>query len=421
MTKRLIIEKSDRLQKLPPSPFLESLRTKRRLIRRGIEVVDWGELNPDSSLLDSFAPSFDRREFFDFADADLLSELRNQISLWLEKKYGIRANARREIYPFFDEKQVIYHLLLGYLNPGEKVAIPDPSDPVYKRASILADAKVESIPLLERNDYLPNLKASSYFRLDPKEPKPRFRMLRKTNSKLPPAGVFPKIFLLNYPHDPTGSVADSTFFVEVVKWAGKNNILVFNDASGNEICDDDHTPICLLQTKGARKLAAEKFSFLALTGIDFGFLVGDRGVISCMEATNVALGMRISKASVLLALEILKNYGALSSKNNGEFSARKETMMKGLTDLGWKAKKNRCGPYVWVKIPPKYTSVGFARMLLRKTGVLVSPGFGYGEYGEGFIRIALNLPADQIQKTLKRMEKHSHIWQRRYKPKIDEE
>ena len=157
MIKKLIIEKSEKLQKLPPSPFLESLRAKHRLIRRGVEVIDLGELNPDSTLRDFLLPSLERSAIFDYADLDITSELKIQIAQWMEQRYGIKVNARKEIFPFFDEKQVIYHLLLGFINPGDRVAIPDPGDPIYKRASVLAGAEVESFPLLERNDYLPNL------------------------------------------------------------------------------------------------------------------------------------------------------------------------------------------------------------------------------------------------------------------------
>jgi LL-diaminopimelate aminotransferase len=402
MIKKVIIEKAERLQKLPPTPFLEAERTKQWLIRRGVEVLDLGELNPDPSLMDFFSPSFgDRSEIFAPADGNIITELKNQIAKWLEQRYGLKVKSEKEIFPYFNEKDVIYHLLLGFLNPDEVVAVTDPCDPIYKRASILAGAETESIPLLERNDYLPNL--GTLFS-------------SRRGAKFSTAGC-PKILFLNYPHNPTSSLADPAFFQEVVKWAGQNNVLVINDASSNEICYDDHVPVSLLQTKGAKKLAVEKFSFFALTGIEFGFLMGDRGIVSGVESVKSALDQRVSKASALLGLEILKNYSQISQKNNQEFASRKEVLMRGLTDLGWKAKKPKAGPFVWVKIPPKYSSVGFSRMLLRKTGVLISPGFGFGEYGEGYIRIALNLPADQIQKALDRMEKHSHIWQRRYKPK----
>jgi len=381
---------------------VEAKRIKQGLIRRGVEVIDLGELAPDPSLSDFFIPSFDRSEMFAPADSKIWQELKQKIGKWLEQRYDLSARSigkvksEKEILPFFGEKRVIYHLLLSLINPGEMVAVPDPGEPIYKISSILAGAEVESFPLLERNDYLPNLSAL-------------FSSRR--------CGKLPKILFLNYPHNPTSSVADSGFFREVVQWAGKKNVLVINDASGNEICYDDHVPVSLLQSKGAKKVAVERFSFFALTGIEFGFLVGDKGIISQIESLQEALGERVSKSSVLLGLKILTNYSQISHKNNLEFVLRKETLLKGLFKLGWKAKKPKAGPCIWVKIPPKYSSVGFFRMLLRKTGVLVSPGFGFGEYGEGYIRITLNLPADQIQKALDRIGKHSHIWQRRYRPK----
>jgi len=411
MIKKVIIEKSDRLQKLPPTPFVEAKRIKQGLMRRKVEVIDLSELNPDPSLRDFFIPSIDSKEIFAPVNSDVWIELKTEIGKWLERRYDLKVKSEKEILPFFSEKKMIYHFLLGLLNPGEAVAVTDPCDPIYKRASILADAEVESLPLLERNDYLPNLGA-----LSPSQRRTKLRTSLLSGSKVSPKAGFPKILFLNYPHNPTTSLADSSFFQEVVRWAGEINVLVINDASGNEICYDDYIPISLLQTRGARKLAVEKFSFFPSTGIEFGFLVGGKGIVSGVESVEGVLKERVSKSSAHLALEILKNYSQIAPKNNLEFTSRKEVLMKGLSDLGWKAKKPKAGPFVWVKIPPKYSSVGFARMLLRKTGVLVSPGFGFGEYGEGYIRIALNLPADQIQKALARIEKHSHIWQRRYKP-----
>ncbi|MGB7063364.1 MAG: aminotransferase class I/II-fold pyridoxal phosphate-dependent enzyme [Candidatus Zixiibacteriota bacterium] len=396
MIKKVIIEKAERLQKLPPTPFVEAKRIKHGLTRRGVEVIDLGELSPDSSLRDFFAGSIEASSVFAPSDSEVLEKLKSEIRKWLQQRYDLKIRSEKEILPFFGEKRTVYHLLLGLINPSEVVAFPDPGEPTHKIAAVLAGAETETFPLLERNDYLPNL--SSLF-------------LSRGLS------VLPKIMFLNYPDNPTSSVADSGFFRELVEWSAKRNILVINDVSGNEICYADHIPVALLQTKGARKLAVEIFSFFSLTGVEFGFLVGDRGIISQVKSVQEALGAKVSKASVLMGLEILKNYPRIAQKNNEEFAARKDALMKGLSHLGWKARKPKAGPFVWAKVPGKYSSVGFFRMLLRKTGVLVCPGFGFGEYGEGHIRIALNLPAGQIQKAVERMEKHSHVWQRKYRPK----
>lgn len=400
MIKKVVIEKAERLQKLPPTTLVEAKRIRQGLSKRGVEVIDLGELKPDSSLRDFFIPSFDKNEMFTPADSKMWQELKQAIAKWLAGRYELKMGAGTEILPFFGGKRIIYHLLLSLINPSEMSAVPDPCDPIFKTASILAGAEVESFPLLERNDYLPNLSA--------------FPASRKGMSS-------PKILFLNYPHDPTSSVADAGFFREIVEWAAKRNILLVSDVSGNEICFDDHTPVSLLQSKGARKLTVEKFSFFALTGIDFGFLVGDRGVISQTESMRSALGEGVSKAFVLQALEILKGYTEIAHRNNLEFTLRKATLLKGLFKLNWKVRKPKAGPFVWVKIPPRYSSLGFFRMLLKKAGVLVSPGVAFGEHGEGYVRIALNQPADQIQKAMERLEMHSHVWQRKYRPKSDVE
>ena len=420
MIKKLIIEKSEKLQQLPPSPVLEAERIKHSLTRRGVEVIDLSEFDPDATLRDHFIPPIDPGAFFDYADYPIMTGLKKQIAKWLEQRYGIRVNAQKEIFPYFGRKKIVHHLLLGLLNSGDKIALTDPCDPSYKIASTLVGAKWDTVPLLERNDYLPNLGLLFPTHADTEDLKSRFPILRKTGSKVKSPPIFPKIFLMNYPHNPTGAVADLSFFREVVKRAGSNNLLVINDASGNEICFDDYTPVALMQIKGSRKLAIEQFSFFPLTGIDFGFLIGDKGIISMVESVHQALSRRISKALVLLAMEILRDYPVIVQKNSHEFNKRKEVLVKGLFKLGWKAKRPKAGPFIWINIPPKYSSVGFSRMLLRKTGVLVTPGFGLGEYGEGYIRLALNLPADHIQKALERIQKHSHIWQRKYKPKTDE-
>ncbi len=396
MIKKIIIEKAERLQKIPSSSFVETRRIKLSLMRRGVDIIDLGDLNPDPSLRDLFILPVDKSDMFAPCDPSTWQELKRESGKWLQLKYDIRVRPDTEVLPFFGERRVLHQLLLSLLNAGDLAAVPDPCDPTYRTASILAGAEVEVFPLLERNDYLPNLTA------------------------LPSSGrgaKLPKILFLNYPHDPTSAVTDLGFYREVVEWAGKKNVLVINDVSGNEICYDDHVPVSLLQTKGARKLALEKFSFFALTGIQFGFLVGDKSVIAQTESLQQILGDRPSQAPVLQALELLRRYSEISHRNNLEFTLRRATLLKELFKLNWKARKPKAGPFVWVKVPARYSSVGFFRMLLRKAGVVISPGFGFGEHGEGYFRIALNPPAEQLRQAMERLLSHSHIWQRRYRPK----
>ncbi len=420
MIKKLIIEKAERLQKLPPSLFLEGERIKKALDKRGVEIIDLGELCPDPSIREIILSSFSLKAEGIFASFDPHAwvDLKRKIADWLEQKYQVRLNPETEIFPFAGKKKIIYDLFLSFLNPGEVAAIPDPSDPIYKGGSIFAGGEAVSLPLWERNDYLPNLGSL------PSSPKDSAQTGTRPGGGIrldAPRGKntprFPKILLLNYPHNPTTAVADQEFFLESVGWANKRNILLVNDSSYNEICYDGYLPISLLQAKEAKKIGAELFFFYPLTGIGFGFLAGNKQIISQVEATDKVFGYQRSHIILQLGLTILKNYSKVAEQNNLEFAKRKDILMEGLLNLGWKAKKPKAGPFIWVKVPPRYSSVGFARMLLRKAGVLVSPGFGFGEQGEGYIRIALNHPADKLKKALERIKKHSHIWQRKYRPK----
>jgi LL-diaminopimelate aminotransferase len=406
MIKKLIIEKAERLQKLPPSPFLEAERIKKALRKRSVEIIDLGELSPDASIRETVLSFFSPEAEGMSAPLDprVWDDLKKQIADWAEQKYQVKLNPENEILPLAalnhrvrdgGRRKIICDLFLSFLNPGDAAAIPDPSDPVYKGGSIFAGGEVVSLPLWERTDYLPNL------------------------SILPSSKEtthFPKILFLNYPHDPTTAVADPEFFGELVQWAHRKNILLVNDASYSEICYDGYTPTSLLQARGAKKIGAEIFFFYPLTGIGFGFLAGNRQIVSQAEATEKIFGWGASQIMLQIGLAILKNYSAIAGQNNDEFAKRKRILMEGLSNLGWKAKRPKAGPFIWAKVPPRYSSVGFVRMLLRKAGVLVAPGFGFGEHGEGYVRIALNRPANELKKALERIKEHSHVWQRRYRP-----
>jgi LL-diaminopimelate aminotransferase len=408
MIKRVIIEKAERLQKLPPPPFLEAERIKKALHKRGVEIIDLGELSFDPSLMEKILSSFsfETQEIFTPLDWRNYTDLKKQIADWLERKYQVRLNPKNEILPFVGKKKIIYDFFLSFINPGEVVALPDPGDPIYKAGAIFAGGEVVTLPLWERNDYLPNLETFSSF--------PKDLTLRKKN-----ATSLSKILFLNYPHNPTSAVADPEFFKESVKWASKRNILLVNDASYNEICYDGYLPTSLLQVKGAKKIGAELFFFHSLTGIGLGFLAGNKQIISQIEAVENIFGNQLSRIMLQISLVILGNYPSIAEQNNLEFAKRKDVLMEGVLDLEWKVRKPKAGPFIWVKVPPRYSSVGFSRMLLRKTGVLVSPGFGFGEYGEGYIRLALNHPVEELKKALERIKEHSHVWQRKYRPPKD--
>ncbi len=396
MIKKVLVDKSDRLQKVSPPSLLEGEGIKRRLKRRDVEVIDLGRFNPDLEF-EPFVqlPSFSK-EKSSIGSAMDQEDLKRNIAAWFEKRYQVKLNPSKEILIVSGKREAIAGLALSFLNPAELSILPDPSDPVYRNAIILAAGEAETIPLLERNDYLPNLAGLPA------------RLLEKV-----------KLLFLNYPHNPTSAAADLQFFKEVVEKAGKHNILVINDASFDEVFYDESTPLSLMQIRDARKIGLEfhYFPFVYHTpGIRSGFLVGNGEILSALRTQQEIFTSGMSSFWTEIAKESIRDYARLSRRTNSEFLKRRDFFFEHINQINWKARKPKASPFVWVKVPPKYSSLGFTRTLLRKAGVLVLPGTDFGENGEGWIRLALNCPVPQLQEAIERIKKHSHLWQRSYRP-----
>lgn len=398
MIKKVIVDKSERLQKVSPPSLLEGGRIKKRLEKKNVDIIDLGDFDPILEMK-SFVPSSSL--YKEKISRDVLGQeeedLKREISVWFEKKYQIKLNPFTEILIVSGKKEAITGLALSFLNPGELSIIPDPSHPIYRNATILAGGESEILPLLERNDYLPNLASLS-------------------NKILNQA----KLLFLNYPHNPTSAIADFQFFKEVVEKAGKYNILVINDASFNQVSFEESTPLSLLQISNAKKIGLE-FHYFPFTyqipKIRMGFLVGNKEILSALKTEQEIFTSGINGFSIETAKKSIKDYSRISKEINFEFLKRRDFILEHLNQINWKARKPKASPFVWVKVPLRYSSLGFTRMLLRKVGVLVLSGTEFGENGEGWIRLALNPPVSQLKEAVERIKKHSHLWQRSYRPK----
>ena len=401
MIRKVILDKSERLQKVPPYSLFEIERTKRRLGEKKVEIIDFGYFSPDlkidTSILSEISESFKDEKMFKETSFDEEKKLKEEFSGWFFKRYQVKLDPRNEILLFPGIKEVFFGLALSFLNPGDLAIIPDPANPLYFSASVLAGGEIQKIPIWERNDFLPNLKTLPE------------KVLKKA-----------KLLFLNYPHNPTSSVADIQFFRDIVEIASANNILVINDASFNEIFYDNHLPLSLLQIERAKKIGVEFHSFsytYNLPGIKLGFLVGNKDIILGLESEHKTFFSQGSRLSLKIALLCLEHYSEIIKQNNSEYAKRREFLTEKLLELGWKSRKPRATPFFWVQIPHKYSSLGFVRMLLRKAGVLVFPGSDFGENGEGYIRWALNCSQGKLNEAIERIKRHSHLWQPRYRPK----
>jgi len=403
--RKVLIEKAVRLEKVPPYPLFDFNRVLKRLDRKGVEIIDLGRFNPVLPIPNSIQkilPFLQDKKNFGYADKEIIFKVKEVFSSWFKRRYGVSLNPKTEIFFYSGKRETLTQLALSFINPGDKVFVCEPGTQLYKGCALLADGEIEVLPLLERNDYLPNLS-----------------LLKNKNKD---EGKF---FFLNYPHSPTGSLADLIFYKELVEVALRNNIRVVQDASYNEIYFEEYEsygskfgPPSLMQVGGGRKVGVEVHSLSAGTGIpgiDCGFVVGDKEMISGLESQSRLFSHQPNRLMLKLAEVLLEEYETIISKNNQEYKIRRDVMTELLLSLGWRTRKPKATPFFWAQIPGRYSSLGFCRMLLRKTGVIAVPGIEYGGQGEGFIRLCLNQPGEKLKEAGERIREHSHFWQKRFR------
>jgi LL-diaminopimelate aminotransferase len=261
---------------------------------------------------------------------------------------------------------------------------------MYRAGANLAGAQVETMPLLERNDFLPNLQHI------PREVAHRA-----------------KLMFLNYPNNPTTAVTDRAFFAEVVEFARAHNVAVVHDATYLPLNSEEYQLPSFLQTRGSKEVGVELYSFSMsqrLSGWRIGFAVGNRQLLAGLMAVR-GCGYPNPPPAVQKAAAVSLSL----SEQVGQdlYASRREMMVTGLRRLGLKVRRSKATPFIWISVPGRYTSMGFSRRLFRRTGVLVTPGNGFGEQGEGYLRMSLTAPQERLQLALQRIGEHAFLWQRK--------
>jgi LL-diaminopimelate aminotransferase len=241
------------------------------------------------------------------------------------------------------------------------------------------------MPLLEENDFLPDLD-----KIDPQD-------LNRV-----------KLMFLNYPNNPTGAVADEKFFKNVVRLATKHNIIVAHDCAYSEVAYDGFKPMSFLEVEGAKEIGIEFHSLsktFNMTGWRIGFACGQSKIIELLAKVKSNIDSGIFQAIQWAGITALENNGKFLDKLNKVYQERRDILVAGFNSLGWKVNKPKATFYVWVPVPSGYTSTELCQMLLEKAHIIVTPGTGFGENGEGYIRLALTVPAGRIKQVVSRIKK----------------
>ncbi|MFA7352725.1 MAG: LL-diaminopimelate aminotransferase, partial [Dehalococcoidales bacterium] len=378
---------SQRMNNLAPYLFVEINKKIAEKKALGEEIINFSIGDPDlptpENVINKICQKASDPSNHRYPETFGLPELRQAIADWYKKRFNVILNPDTEVLPLHGSKEGIAHIALCYIDPGDIVLVPDPSYPVYTGGTILAGGEVHYLPLLPDNNFLPDLTAI------PDE------VIKKA-----------KILWINYPNNPTGAVAEMAFFNKVVEFAKRNNILVCHDGPYSEVSFDDYKPVSFLQAEGAKDIGVEFHSLSKsynMTGWRVGMVVGNSEAVQALNTVKSNLDSGIPQAIQFAAIEALNNSQEAIVKHNAVYQRRRDLLIEVLNDIGVEAKPPKAGLYIWAKVPEGYTSVEFTNDLLDNLGIVVTPGTGYGAYGEGYVRLSLTIPDANLVKGLSRL------------------
>ncbi|MCX7770887.1 MAG: LL-diaminopimelate aminotransferase [Proteobacteria bacterium] len=381
-------EKAERLKKLPPYLFAEIDRKKKEVASRGIDIISLGIGDPDlptpQHIVERLKKAVEDPKNHKYPDYEGLYEFRNSASQWIEKRFGVKFNPENEIVSLIGSKEGIAHIPLAFVNPGDYVLVPDPAYPVYNIGTIFAGGISYIMPLRRENNFLPDLKAI------PEE------VLKKT-----------KIMHINYPNNPTSATADKSFFEEVISLAIKYKFIVCHDMAYSELFYEE-PPISIFNVEGAKEVAIEMHSLsktYSMTGWRIGFAVGNKSIIEGLGKIKTNVDSGIFQAVQEAGIEALTGDQTVVEQYRNIYKERRDMVVQKLQSLGYEVFYPKATFYVWVKTPNNIDSRTFCGKILEETGVVLTPGVGFGTYGEGYFRIALTVSKDRLIEALDRISK----------------
>jgi len=380
-----------RLNGIPPYLFAEIDKKRIAAQNKGVDVINLGIGDPDQPTPDfivkAMHQAIDDPSTHNYPPYVGTKEFRTACVEWFDKRFHKENfDPEQECLSLIGMKEGIHNLILATIDQDDYCLIPNPGYPVYKTSTILAGGTPYLMPLREENNFLIDLKAI------PEE------VAKKS-----------KLLFLNYPNNPTGAFASLEFFQEVIEFAQKYDILVCHDNAYSEVILPTEKTISIFDVKGAREIAVECFSLskgFNMTGWRVGFVVGNSQAIKALSNIKTNVDSGIFKAIQKAAVVALNSDQSHLKKLIDLYKDRAQTAEEGLRELGWEIKNPWKGTlYIWQKIPSKYkSSIEFASDMLDKAGIVVPPGVGYGEYGEGYFRIALSASSQRIKEAIKRMK-----------------
>ncbi|MGB2629980.1 MAG: LL-diaminopimelate aminotransferase [Candidatus Omnitrophota bacterium] len=388
------MEEANRLKRLPFYLFTIIDDLKREAQVKGMEIIDLGMGNPDKPtpkhIVDELCRSAKSPENYRYSRSidKVECELRQAIAKWYKRKFDVKLDPDREVLPLIGSKEGIAHISLAFLNSDDVALVPSPTYPVHFNGVLIAGGILHNMPINEENDFLPEL------------------------DKIP-SGVLKKakMMFLSYPHNPTAAVASRGYFRKAVSFCRKNGVILIHDFAYSDITFDGYKAPSILQIPGARDVAVE-FHTLSksynMPGWRIGFTVGNENILRALGKTKSYIDFGLFKPIQYAAIKALLGPQDCVRKQVELYKKRRDVMVDALADVGWEVARPKATFYLWAKIPDKYnalTSMQFVSLLIKEAGVVIAPGTGFGDYGEGYVRFALVEEAPRLKEAAQRIKK----------------
>jgi LL-diaminopimelate aminotransferase len=383
----IIIKKSERIQRLPPYLFAEIDRLKREVAARGIDLVNLGIGDPDSPtpphIVARLREAAGNPANHRYPDYEGLPSFRQAAADWMRRRYDVALDPATEVVSLIGSKEGIANMAVAFVDPGDVVLVPDPGYPVYHIGATFNGGVTHRVPLRRENGFLPDLAAI------PEEVARRAKLL-----------------WLNYPNNPTSAVAPRAFFADVVRFAERHGIIVCHDAAYAEIYFGERPP-SLLEIPGGREVGLEFHSLsktFNMTGWRIGFAVGHPELIAGLGTVKTNVDSGVFQAVQEAGIAALESDPAIVEGLRALYRERREVLVRGLGDIGLACVPPAGTFYVWVPVPRGHTATTLATRCLTEAGVVVTPGTGFGDAGEGYIRLTLCSPTARLREAVERLK-----------------
>jgi LL-diaminopimelate aminotransferase len=383
------IEKAKRIDQIPPYLFAEIDKKKQEMRKKGVDLIDLGIGDPDlptpKLIIERLKAATENPRNHRYPSYEGMIEFRTAVARWYEKRFNVHLDPQTEVLSLIGSKEGIAHIPLAFVNPGDYTLVPSPGYPVYRVSTLFAGGTPYFLTLRKENGFLPDLSEI------PKE------VAKKA-----------KLLFINYPNNPTSAIAEKSFFEEVVSFARRYEVIVCHDAAYSEIAFDGYQPLSFMEVDGAKEVGIEFHSLsktFNMTGWRIGFAVGHAEIVSTLGRVKTNIDSGVFQAIQEAGTEALSHFDTPFPEIISIYERRRDVLVKGLREIGLDVDLPKATFYVWFQVPRGYSSAQFASLLIEKAGIVATPGNGFGEAGEGYIRMALTVDEKRIKEAIERLKK----------------